>query len=128
MMTYENALDYLKKAAERGSRPGLSRITELLGRMDNPQNKTRIIHVAGTNGKGSFGAMLTSVLKNAGYKVGGFSSPAITSVTDSFRIDCEEISAEAFADIIGDRIRMLDYLEEYKDDELEEIYNEIWEE
>ncbi len=102
MMTYENALDYLKKAAERGSRPGLSRITELLGRMDNPQNKTRIIHVAGTNGKGSFGAMLTSVLKNAGYKVGGFSSPAITSVTDSFRIDCEEISAEAFADIIGD--------------------------
>ena len=89
-MNYTEALEYMKKAAERGSVLGLSRITELLRLMGNPQDKVKTVHIAGTNGKGSFGAMLTSVLKSAGYRVGGFSSPAITGVTDSFRIGGEE--------------------------------------
>ena len=101
-MNYTEALGYLKKAAERGSILGLSRITELLRLMGDPQEKVRTVHIAGTNGKGSFGAMLTSVLKSAGYRVGGFSSPAITKVTDSFRIDGEELSEEDFAELIGD--------------------------
>ncbi|WP_296779191.1 folylpolyglutamate synthase/dihydrofolate synthase family protein [Ruminococcus sp.] len=102
MMNYQEALDYMKKAAERGSLLGLSRVTELLRLMGDPQDKVKTVHIAGTNGKGSFGAMLTSVLKSAGYKVGGFSSPAITKVTDSFRIGGEEISEQDFADLIGD--------------------------
>lgn len=101
-MNYTEALDYMKKAAERGSVLGLSRITELLRRMGDPQDSTKTVHIAGTNGKGSFGAMLTSVLKSAGYTVGGFSSPAITKVTDSFRINGEEITEQDFADLIGD--------------------------
>jgi len=101
-MNFKEALDYMKKAAERGSVLGLSRITELLRLMGDPQEKLKIVHIAGTNGKGSFGAMLTSVLKSAGYNVGGFSSPAITGVTDSFRIGGEEISEEEFAELIGD--------------------------
>ncbi len=101
-MNYTEALDYMKKAAERGSVLGLSRITELLRLMGDPQDRVKTVHIAGTNGKGSFGAMLTSVLKSAGYKVGGFSSPAITKVTDSFRIGGEEISEQDFADLIGD--------------------------
>ena len=101
-MNFEEALGYLKKAAERGSILGLSRITELLRLMGDPQEKVRTVHIAGTNGKGSFGAMLTSVLKSAGYKVGGFSSPAITKVTDSFRIDGAELPEEEFAELIGD--------------------------
>ncbi|MCR5601151.1 MAG: bifunctional folylpolyglutamate synthase/dihydrofolate synthase [Ruminococcus sp.] len=101
-MNYQEALDYMKKAAERGSLLGLSRVTELLRLMGDPQDKVKTVHIAGTNGKGSFGAMLTSVLKSAGYKVGGFSSPAITKVTDSFRIGGEEISEQDFADLIGD--------------------------
>ncbi|SHM14905.1 bifunctional folylpolyglutamate synthase/dihydrofolate synthase [Ruminococcus flavefaciens] len=101
-MNYTDALSYMKKAAERGSVLGLSRITELLRLMGDPQERVRTVHISGTNGKGSFGAMLTSVLKNAGYRVGGFSSPAITKVTDSFRINGVEISEEDFADIIGD--------------------------
>ena len=101
-MKYSEAINYMKNAALRGSVLGLSRITELLRLMGEPQEKTRIIHVTGTNGKGSFGAMLTSVLKSAGYKVGGFSSPAITSVTDSFRINGDEISEQEFAELIGD--------------------------
>jgi dihydrofolate synthase/folylpolyglutamate synthase len=102
MTNYEKALGYLKTAASRGSILGLERITELLKLLGEPQNKTRIIHVSGTNGKGSFGAMLTSVLKCAGYRTGGFSSPAITDVTDSFRINGTEITREKFAEIILD--------------------------
>ena len=100
-MNYTEALGYMKKAAERGSVLGLSRITELLRRMGDPQDKVKTVHIAGTNGKGSFGAMLTSVLTSAGYTVGGFSSPAITKVTDSFRINGAEISEQDFADLIG---------------------------
>ena len=87
-MTFNDALEYLKIASGRGSRLGLERISVLMEKLGNPQNKVKIIHVTGTNGKGSFNAMLTSVLKSAGYRVGSFSSPAITEVTDSFRIDC----------------------------------------
>ena len=101
-MNYTEALEYMKKAAERGSVLGLSRVTELLHIMGDPQDRVRTVHISGTNGKGSFGAMLTAVLKSAGYRVGGFSSPAITSVTDSFRIGGEEISQQDFADLIGD--------------------------
>ena len=82
--------------------PGLSRVSELLSRIGDPQNDTRVIHVAGTNGKGSFVAMLTSVLVNQGYTVGSFSSPAITGLTDSFRINGEQISHEELDELLGE--------------------------
>lgn len=99
-MTYEDSLKYIKIASERGSRLGLERISEIMTKLGNPQNKIKTIHITGTNGKGSFSAMLSSVLKSAGYRVGSFSSPAITELTDSFRIDCKEISKEDFAEIV----------------------------
>lgn len=71
---------------------GLERITKLLSLMGDPQEKTPVVHVSGTNGKGSFTAMLASILKAAGFKVGAFTSPAITGVNDSFRINGERIS------------------------------------
>ena len=111
-MNYTEALEYMKKAAERGSVLGLSRITELLRLMGDPQERVKVIHIAGTNGKGSFGAMLSSVLKSAGYTAGGFSSPAITSVTDSFRINGTEISEREFADLIGDIATICESMEE----------------
>lgn len=101
-MNYQEAIAYMKKAAERGSVLGLSRVRELLRRMGDPQNKIKTVHISGTNGKGSFGAMLTAVLKNSGYRTGGFSSPAITKVTDSFRIDGVEIAETELAELIGD--------------------------
>lgn len=100
MDNYEKALAFLRKSSARGIVEGLSRIKELLRLMGDPQKKYRIIHVSGTNGKGSLGAMLTSVLSCAGYRTGGFSSPAITSVTDSFRINCKEVERSLFADVI----------------------------
>lgn len=101
-MTYSEAKKYLEAASARGSILGLERVRELLRLMGDPQENVRIIHVAGTNGKGSFGAMMTSVLREAGYKTGGFSSPAITGITDCYRINGSEISCEKFAELIGD--------------------------
>ena len=102
MNDLDKAAAFLKKTSVRGIVTGLSRAEELLRRMGDPQEKVPIIHVSGTNGKGSFGAMLTSVLKSAGYRTGGFSSPALTGLTDSFRVNCEEISEKKLADIILD--------------------------
>ncbi|MBQ8341125.1 MAG: bifunctional folylpolyglutamate synthase/dihydrofolate synthase [Clostridia bacterium] len=76
-MTYEQALDYIHSVTWKGSRPGLERITELLERLGNPQDQLKFIHVAGTNGKGSFCSMTESVLRAAGYKTGLFVSPYI---------------------------------------------------
>lgn len=94
------ALEYLKTASLRGSRLGLERITELCELLGDPQNKLPVVHIAGTNGKGSFGAMLSSILSCSGYTVGSFSSPALTGVTDSFRICGKEITQEEFGELL----------------------------
>lgn len=112
MTVTETAEELLKGAAAQGSVLGLSRIRALLERMGDPQEKLRIIHISGTNGKGSFGAMLDSVLCSAGYTVGSFSSPAITSVTDCFRINGEEISYEELCSVLADIAPVWESLEE----------------
>ena len=61
-MNYRETTEYLDSLNGLGSRPGLENISELLTRLGNPQNKVRAVHIAGTNGKGSVGAFLTSVL------------------------------------------------------------------
>ncbi|MDE6035681.1 MAG: bifunctional folylpolyglutamate synthase/dihydrofolate synthase [Ruminococcus sp.] len=99
-MTYNEYIKYLKKSRRRGIKLGLERISGLLEKLGNPQEKTKIIHVAGTNGKGSFCAMMSAILTEAGYRTGNFSSPALTGVTDYFRIDCQEISEEDFTGIM----------------------------
>lgn len=76
-MTYDEAVLFIEQAAVYGSRPGLETITELLRRMDKPQDKLKIIHIAGTNGKGSTGAFISCMLAAAGYKVGRYISPAV---------------------------------------------------
>ena len=72
-MTYEEALAYIHSFDWRGSRPGLSRTQELCKKLGNPEKDLKFIHVAGTNGKGSFCRMLSGILTAAGYKVVRFS-------------------------------------------------------
>lgn len=98
-MTYEEALEYIHSICWRGSRPGLERIGELCRRLGDPQDKLKFIHVAGTNGKGSTCAMLTSVLTEAGYKVGTFTSPYIFSFRERMCVNGEMISEETLASI-----------------------------
>ena len=74
-MTYKESLDYINNSLTSGSVYGLSRIKELLKRLSNPETGMKIIHIAGTNGKGSISRMIMSILKEAGYTVGIFNSP-----------------------------------------------------
>lgn len=111
-MTFEEIKLYLKKASLRGSRLGLERIEKLTQLLGAPQDKVKTVHISGTNGKGSFGAMLTSILAAAGYKVGGFSSPAITEVTDSFRINGSEISKAQFAAVMDRVVPLCEAMED----------------
>ena len=92
---------HLKEISRNESILGLERVTELLSLMGDPQEKTPVIHVAGTNGKGSFTAQLASVLRAAGYKVGSFTSPALTGVNDSFRINGVTVSNDTLDGILA---------------------------
>ena len=111
-MTYAEAVDYLHIASGRGSRLGLERVTELCRLLGDPQEKLRVIHVAGTNGKGSFGAMLSAILDKSGIRTGWFSSPALTGYTDHFRIGGECISEERFGVLIGEVSALAETMED----------------
>ncbi len=107
-----NAREYLKVAALRGSKLGLERVTELCKKLGDPQEKLKIVHVAGTNGKGSFCAMLSGILSHSGYTVGGFSSPALTDVTESLTINGVPIPDCEFEKIMAE---IIPYCEEMDD-------------
>ena len=85
-MTYEQALDKIHSFQRFGSRLGLDRIRELLKRIGSPDDRLKVVHVAGTNGKGSVSRFLYEVLNEAGYRTGGFFSPYIEKFTE--RIQC----------------------------------------
>ncbi len=98
-MTYEEALDYIHSVCWKGSRPGLGRTLELCARLENPQKSLRFIHVAGTNGKGSTSAMLSSILQAAGYRVGLYTSPFILRFNERMRIDGRDIPDGELAEV-----------------------------
>ncbi len=79
---------------------GLERVQELLGYFGNPQDRIRCVHVAGTNGKGSTCAILESVLRQAGYKTGLYTSPHLVDYTERIKINGEDISRDEFASLI----------------------------
>lgn len=82
---------YINAPRWQASRLGLDRIRELLGRLGDPQNSLHIVHVAGTNGKGSTCAYIANVLQAAGYRVGWFSSPFIERFEERIRVDGKNI-------------------------------------
>ena len=98
-MNYCESLAYIHTQCWKGSRPGLLRITELLARMGNPERALKYVHIAGTNGKGSFSAMLASVLQKAGYRVGLFVSPYLETFNERIQIDGRPISDDDLAEI-----------------------------
>lgn len=98
-MNYNEALKYIHSVSWTFCKPGLERIKELCGKLDNPQKALKFIHVAGTNGKGSFCSMLSSVLKEAGYRVGTFTSPYVKVFNERIAINGEIISNDDLASI-----------------------------
>lgn len=101
-MDFDQAISYLQNLTKFGMNFGLGRITELLNRLDNPQETLRIIHIGGTNGKGSTSAILNSVLQAGGYRVGVFTSPHLHSYTERYRINGREIEHQVIAGLIAE--------------------------
>lgn len=102
-MNYAETLDYLQELyGMLGYDLGLDRIYALMDSMSNPQDKLKVIHVAGTNGKGSICSMVSSVLMTAGYKVGVYTSPHLEKYNERITIDGKQISDEDFAKYLTD--------------------------
>lgn len=107
--TYEKAWRFLDDLQFHKIKLGLAPMAEFLGRLGNPQKKLACIHIGGTNGKGSTGATLLSILNQAGYRAGFYTSPHLSDVRERFRINNSYISKEEFTvltknivDILGD--------------------------
>ena len=99
-MKYQEAMKYITEVGNFGSNYGLERTYKLLELLDNPQDKLKIIHVAGTNGKGSTTAMITSMLKGCGYKVGMYTSPFLEEFEERIQINGENIPKEKLAKLM----------------------------
>jgi dihydrofolate synthase/folylpolyglutamate synthase len=100
-MNYSETIAYIYGLGRFGMRPGLERITALLLALDNPQDKIKTIHVAGTNGKGSAAMFLSTIMSCAGYKVGLFTSPHLIRFTERIRINDVEIEEENVVRLAG---------------------------
>ena len=98
-MTAQEAIQYIHSNSWHSHKPGLERIRALLSALGDPQNTVRCIHVAGTNGKGSVCAMLDSILREAGYRVGLFTSPYIRCFHERIQADGKPISDGELAEI-----------------------------
>lgn len=100
-MTYQSALQFIHSLNRFGSKPGLSRITELLSLLGNPQKNIACIHVAGTNGKGSTSTMISNALIEAGKKVGLYTSPYIIDFRERIQINNTYIPKRSLARLVN---------------------------
>ena len=98
-MNYTEALEYIHSICWTFTKPGLERISALCEKLGNPQDELKFIHVAGTNGKGSFCSMIDSVLRVAGYKTGLFTSPYIKVFNERMQFCGENIADDELAEI-----------------------------
>ena len=99
-MNYEDAVKLLTSQGKFYIELGLERISRILDILGNPQDKLKCIHIAGTNGKGSVCAIIESVLKETGMKVGLYTSPHIFDYTERIKISGNEISKNDFANYV----------------------------
>jgi len=107
-MTYEQAIAFwfgrvnYEQVSPRPDDLKLDRMRALLARLGNPQDRLRIVHIAGSKGKGSTAAMLASILRQAGYRTGLFTSPHLVSVEERIQIDDVPISAQQLAELTAE--------------------------
>ncbi len=100
-MNLEEALSYIHGLYRKGAQPGLHRMKAMLEKMGDPQKGLKFIHIAGTNGKGSTAAMTASVLTQAGYRTGLFTSPYIYRFHERLQIDGVQISDRDVMDLVA---------------------------
>ncbi len=107
-MNYEETLERIHSFHRYGSRLGLERMTVLMDFLGNPQDRMKVIHVAGTNGKGSVCRYLASILQENGYKTGLYTSPYIERFTERIEFDGREISEEDLVECADKVFRAVD--------------------
>lgn len=99
-MNYQECIAYLENVCPRGSSGGKERTAIMAELLGNPQEQLRIIHVAGTNGKGSTSAVIESVLRHAGYRVGLFTSPHLEKYEERIQLNRQPIPEAEFTEIM----------------------------
>lgn len=104
-MKYEEAMKYIIEVGNFGSNYGLERTYKLLEHLGNPERDLKLIHIAGTNGKGSTTSMITEILMGEGYKVGMYTSPFIEEFEERIQINRNNIPKESLA-ILMDEIKV----------------------
>ena len=110
MLNYEEALAYINSFINAEKSPdfsrlarlyNLDRISRLLNRLGNPHRTLKVVHVAGSKGKGSTATFIAAILTHAGFKTGLFTSPHLVTPRERCRIDSNVISTSAFADCVN---------------------------
>ncbi len=104
-MTYEEAIRYIEDYTWSTTRLGLDRTRELLSRLGDPQKQLKFVHVGGSNGKGSTCAMLSSVLREAGYRTGMYTSPHVLCFEERMQVNGRYIAGEDLA-ALTERVRV----------------------
>jgi dihydrofolate synthase/folylpolyglutamate synthase len=100
-MNYQQAIDYLYSLQKTGIKLGLENIRQILNFLNNPQNKFKSIHIAGTNGKGSTSSFIASILSEMNFKVGLYTSPHLVRFNERIRIDGKEIEDDFLVEMIN---------------------------
>ncbi len=98
-MTEQQALNYIHSLNRFGIKPGLDRITALLKKLGNPQNELSVIHIAGTNGKGSTATAINNIMQAAGKKTGLFISPYVLDFKERIQVNNEYITTSALCEL-----------------------------
>lgn len=96
-MSYAQAVQFHEDAKKYGSILGLDNIREIMRRLDDVWREQNIVHIAGTNGKGSVCCFLSSALREAGYRTGQFNSPSVFDLREMYQIDGKQIGEEEYA-------------------------------
>ncbi|MDD5354784.1 MAG: bifunctional folylpolyglutamate synthase/dihydrofolate synthase, partial [bacterium] len=98
--SFKDAIRYLESLALLGMKFDLNRIGKILAFFNYPQDQVPVIHVAGTNGKGSVCAFLSSILQASGFRVGLYTSPHLAEVTERIQINRQDIDQAIFTSLI----------------------------
>ncbi|MGG3888692.1 bifunctional folylpolyglutamate synthase/dihydrofolate synthase [Metabacillus fastidiosus] len=99
---YKDAVEWIHSRLKFGIKPGLKRMEWMMERLGNPEKKIPIIHIAGTNGKGSTVSYLQNIFTEAGYKVGTFTSPYIEVFNERISVDGEPISDDEMVALVNE--------------------------
>lgn len=112
LTTYEEALEWIHGRLRLGIKPGLKRMEWMMARLGFPEENLKMVHIGGTNGKGSTVAFLRSILQEAGYTVGTFTSPYIEHFNERISINGKPISDEEILNLTNIILPLAEQLEE----------------